>query len=96
MRIKQELIDEVMDNFDFKKVEQTMRFLNWTWVNEVPNEKRLRSCVRDLIKTLQDDENCGFTATGGFVVTFEDGILNIAFILEERAAYESYFSYDEA
>lgn len=93
MRIKQELIDEVMDNFDFGRVVKAMKAMDWEWFNgngmSVPDEARARTCVRDLIKTLQEDKECNFTATGGFNVSYKEGELNVKFVLDEYSAYEA-------
>jgi len=31
LKVCKDNIDEIMDNFDFKKVHDVMHFLNWTW-----------------------------------------------------------------
>jgi hypothetical protein len=89
MKIKQELIDEVMDNFDFAKVQRAMRLLNWTWHDVgIPKEYDLKVTVRDLIKSLES-ENCNEIATGGFIVRYNNNCLRVIFSLEEWIAYES-------
>lgn len=72
----QELIDDVMDNFNFHKVHKVMKFLNWTWgfsANGVPEiyelketaRRLLNECLYDLIQHGEDTWNI---STGGFCV----------------------------
>ena len=38
MTYSPEYVNEILDNFDFKKVRKTMKKLDWTWVNINTNE----------------------------------------------------------
>ncbi len=100
MRIKQALIEEVMSNFDFATVKRVMDFLNLTWPSmngeEVPDEQRMRNCVRDLIKTLQEDEKYNSAAMEEFVVVYDGDSLSIQFILEKFSSNDAYFPDEEA
>ena len=51
MKAKQELIDEVMDNFDFNRVAKVMEALNWTWhvTLGVPFEPDIRAQARKMM-----------------------------------------------
>lgn len=76
------LIDEVMDNFDFRKVADVMQHLKWTWydckdVNNIPEENTLRGRVRGELKKLLEKMNQhldsaeyldGYYHCGGFVI----------------------------
>lgn len=78
MKTKQKLIDEVMDYFDFSKVLETVRALNWIWVDAedgIPQEHELRLEARRLM-----NEVYGYTekygvkcrmGTGGFYATYD-------------------------
>lgn len=48
---EQDLIDEIIDNFDFKYVEKTMTYLNWGWgfENKIPTIEELMSSARQRI-----------------------------------------------
>ena len=70
-------IDEVMDEFDFGKVQKVMEFLNWRWVGAdegVPREAELRKKVRELMSYTynqgRDFQKDWLTATGGFRVEY--------------------------
>lgn len=54
--MQQDKIDDIMDNFDFSKVETIMKATNWTWAstNGVPAEHELRKQARELLKVYAD------------------------------------------
>jgi hypothetical protein len=42
-RKKDDMINEVLAHFDFERVNQTMKALNWTWYNEgIPSIQQLK------------------------------------------------------
>ena len=47
-KTKQELVNEVLDNFDFNKVHQVMKALDWKWFNFEDSTYELPS-IRQLI-----------------------------------------------
>lgn len=52
VKTQKELIDDIMDNFNFKKVQSTMKFLNWKWSGsdgEVPSVVDIRRQARKLL-----------------------------------------------
>ena len=64
-------IDNVMDWFDFEKVHETMKLLNWTWGMgqnaHVPEVPEIRKCVRDGLRRMISNghrrwESAGFVA----------------------------------
>ena len=75
-------IDEIMEEFDFKRVETVMRALGWHWVNsednsgEVPDLQKIMSFARKLLKdvTFNYTSNSGHRFrvydTGGFRVSY--------------------------
>jgi len=75
-----DIIDEVMDGFDFERVHKMMTAVNWTWIGNdfPPSVAELRANAR---RQLRDAHTgclkhcCGFTvATGGFTarVDYDD------------------------
>jgi len=73
MKSKSEMIDNIMDNFDFSRVAKTMLGLNWKWFSVpegVPLEADIRVTARRLLKGIPDvfmkDNYC--TGTGGLQV----------------------------
>ena len=60
------IIDEILDEFDFERVHQTMKALNWTWhdTDGVPTIGDLRRQARTLLQELLK-HNYYCTGTGG-------------------------------
>ena len=91
-------IDQVMDWFDFDRVAQVMKILEWKWTGiGVPSNPELRSAARSLMTTAAKemmDENLSqyTTATGGFSTTiYYDPVhgyeVDLKFILAEWSAF---------
>lgn len=81
---KNELIDEVMDDFDFHKVQKCMEALEWTYHDseEIPPPiPDLRKTARRLLRSVLN-EKIVCCATGGFVATYYDNILSLRFEVE--------------
>ena len=73
MKSKQEMIDDIMDNFDFSRVAKCMEALNWKWISVpegIPEEYDIRKAARLLLKsvpeTFRKDER--YMGTGGLYV----------------------------
>ena len=76
-RKKYDMINEVLAHFDFDKVNQTMKALNWTWYGKgIPTlqelkesaEERMNQAI-DLVlseKNKESREVAWISATGGF------------------------------
>ena len=83
LTIRQDKIDDIMDNFDFNKVETVMKATNWTWASThgVPVEHELRKQARELLKSVSQHyvSELGFRyaiSTGGLKATkYYDGEL---------------------
>jgi hypothetical protein len=72
--IEDEIIADILDEFDFDKVHKVMEFLDWTWFKddmqspaEVPTKGDLRKQARRLMNNCIKHEECS-TGTGGFYV----------------------------
>jgi len=85
-------IDDIMDNFDFDKVHETMTLLGWRWwIREtdsidIPDIPRLRTRARGLMKEAMASSLSSYRiAIGGFQVdkTTEEGktYLSLSFVL---------------
>ena len=89
LTIQQDKIDDIMDNFNFNKVETIMKATNWTWASThgVPVEHELRKQARELLKSVSQHyvSQLGFRyaiSTGGFKATkYYDGELELEFIM---------------
>lgn len=50
-----EAIDNIIENFDFARVHEVMKFLDWTWpTDEVPSEEELYDTVKVYCEELVD------------------------------------------
>ena len=78
---KEELINEVLDNFDFERVHNVMTFLNWKWIslsegtNEVPSLAKLVRTAQqylemayDGLEKIEHNEHSYMVGCGGFEV----------------------------
>lgn len=66
-----DMIDDILDNFDFEKVHKTMVALNWTWARykEVPEVPDLRKLARARLKEAYARKIT--VSSGGFKATYE-------------------------
>ena len=74
MQNEQDDINDILNEFDFHKVQKAMAALNWTWrgSEDIPTIKELRktaSYLLDYAKTAISEIPDYTTATGGFEVT---------------------------
>ena len=90
---QQELIDEIMDSFDFDTVSTMMLSVGFGWyASEYPNGSiyELKKFCRKHLKTICEGDFC-ISATGGFV--WEKGVedgqewLKMSFVPEEIDTY---------
>ena len=68
-------IDDIMDNFDFDRVHDTMEMLGWGWVDRdtgdyaIPEIIELRKRARSLMKEAMNSSQSSYgISTGGFQV----------------------------
>lgn len=84
MKSNQEIIDEIMDEFDFERVRAVMTAVDWTWgtdPGEVPTISELRKTARYLIGRLFDGVRV--CSTGGLVARKYDGVASLHFEVTE-------------
>jgi hypothetical protein len=93
---KQELIDEILDQFDFDKVKQVMDALQWEWSMEsgshVPDIPEMRKLARRLLKQVAGKSPYDYyAATGGFCVEKDaDGFLELRFEVTSWNTWDSF------
>lgn len=107
----QDQIDYIMDTFDFNKVKKAMDALDWTWASSdgIPEEYELRIQARELLNStatqvLRTGTNKYMLATGGFKVTYDEGIefakpwlrINLQFSIDDSNHDGQFFSYAPA
>ena len=91
---EEQIIEDILDEFDFEKVRQTMEALQWVWHDAehgVPTIGQMRKRARFLMKECMNVPEF-YTATGGFHVfkrTF-DGLpfYRLMFVVSEWDNYE--------
>lgn len=92
-----QLLDYIMDGFDFERVHMVMVTLDWRWANlgsgglEVPTLLQLRQKARQLLR--EAFKRKGTVGTGGFEATYHPplegdkddpaGYLTLRFVLQE-------------
>ncbi len=94
MKDENEIIEDILDEFDFGKAQQAMEALNWVWHDAehgVPTLVQMRKRARFLMKECIGHEEY-HTATGGFYVfkrTY-DGLpfYRLMFVVAEWDNYE--------
>lgn|SRR5574344_1503084 len=54
-------VEEVIENFDFEKVHEVMKMLNWKWDGDNPGElptiptvEKMKEVVKDLFRSMED------------------------------------------
>jgi hypothetical protein len=85
MSRNQELIDNILDEFDFEKVHKAMVALDWVWVfaeDGVPTVGELRKAARLLLREAAS-RDVYYTGSGGFRVTKNADVLKLEFVLEQ-------------
>lgn len=92
---KQDLIDEILDQFNFERVHKVMEALNWWWYGEengVPNIAALRKKARELLKDCADSPRKNYYCSiGGFAAEKQEGdTLILEFIIADWRTWDSY------
>jgi hypothetical protein len=67
-----DVINSIMNNFDFKKVHKTMICLNWRWAGvggRTPNLDEIKQTAKRLLNNVSDKEPGYSIRTGGFTAS---------------------------
>jgi hypothetical protein len=96
LKDKPSLIEELIADFEWEKVERIMSELHWTWWgrDEPPTIDEMQKVVRDLYSAIKNRVEAGeyaFCATGGFKLTFnpdEDDELTLVFEAVTASVYK--------
>lgn len=64
-------VEEVIENFDFEKVHEVMKMLNWKWDGDNPGElptiptvEKMKEVVKDLFRSMEDQIAKGVAKSG--------------------------------
>lgn len=93
---QQQLIDEILDQFDFEKVKKVMDALNWTWAMgtkaHVPDTPELRKKAREMLWGLvRSRRQSRRIKAGGLVVEKDDdGTLELRFEVTAWNTWDSF------
>lgn len=80
-------IDEIVQEFNFARVANTMVATNWVWARHgrPPIYAELVEAAREHLRHLGPD--CNYIESGGLRVHREDGGVELAFILDSSVLY---------
>jgi hypothetical protein len=89
----QEAIEDLLDKFDFNKVQKAMEVLNWKWSSAeygIPSIYELRKTARRLLKDAYEN---GVTevSTGGFSAKYDGNSKEKWLYLEFKLTFASTF-----
>lgn len=79
-------IKNILDEFDFEHVHDSMVALDWHYTDYYENKSYIPD-IQELKNTaqhcLERAVKCQFSETGGFLAVHSGGVLNLYFVLEE-------------
>jgi len=101
--LKDKMIADIMDEFDFEKVHDIMKYLNWEWAigngeSAVPSMWRIMEQAKHLLEEVagREDGKCSYISTGGFMaMKHEDCSLTLHFVLESFDADIEFYEEEE-
>lgn len=74
-------VEEVIENFDFEKVHEVMKMLNWKWDGDNPGElptiptvEKMKEVVKDLFRSMEDQIAKGVAKSGTWTDCTSTGI----------------------
>lgn len=85
-QLKEQMIDDVLSDFEFEKVYRVMKELDWKWYDEgdvhVPSIYTLIKQAKELLSEAYENESS--VSIGGFIADYGKGELSLIFALDER------------
>ena len=86
-KLRDAMIKDIMENFDFIKVYKVMEYLKWEWYgcNGVPSIYLLFNKAEALLKEAYAKNTT--IAYGGFMASMENGSLSLSFVLESMTTF---------
>lgn len=84
-------IEEIMERFDFKRVELCMLVLRWEWAygseRHIPSVGEIKHFARKLLTSMSHSSSKCYSSSGGFTSAREpNGRLSLIFAVEEWTA----------
>lgn len=96
--IKEKMVQECMDSFDFKKVQSAMDKMDLEWLLPggkvgVPSVRHLKKIARGLLEDLSIDGGDGalLAATGGFCARYDRDVsmMELLFYVAETSSFQA-------
>jgi len=85
-KISDEVVEQVLRDFDFEKIKRVMDFLNWKWSDgKVPTVTQIFFVARGLLMKVASGE-CWGTGTGGLYAIRNTEQLSLRFHAEDSMA----------
>jgi hypothetical protein len=84
---RRDQIEEIIREFDFKRVRKAMAALDWEWFGKdgTPTVRAMKKLARGLLKDVSRARDADTIGTGGFEARrYADGTLLLCFIVAER------------
>lgn len=78
-------IQNILEDFDFENVHETMTKLKWTWVSSdlkyehIPEIEELKKHAKERLEKAIEYK---WSESGGFIATNTSGVLNLYFVVE--------------
>jgi hypothetical protein len=84
---KEKHIKYIIKGFDFEKVHEVMKLLNWTWwhLDHIPSVEDLIKEATKLLNELYDSEY-SYIETGGFKVSKSEDHMSLEFIITDYSS----------
>lgn len=91
-----EMVNEVMEDFDFEKVHRVMVQTKHKWADmegteKVPSIYRIMKHAEELLRTCAShygDKDNFSISSGGFMAVLDAGMLCLHYVLEEKTSYD--------
>ena len=85
-----DMLDEIMDYFDFEKVHKCMVALDWVWHDTgIPEVADIRKMARTLLRCcIETKTKCNATSGLKASIDRKKGVLSLEFIVTEWDAYK--------
>lgn len=94
-KLRDAMIKDIMDDFDFDEVHKVMKYLGWEWsdCDDVPSTYSIIKLAEWLLKEAYDKNTT--VAQGGFRASMENGSLELSFILQSITAFAEDYQDEE-
>lgn len=93
-KVQQDKMDEILDEFDFAKMQRVMEFLDWKWatIGHVPMQGDIRRAVREELRKLTIKNNAKQNKGAEWEEEYFSGGLSIRHFggIDDKGPWENY------